>query len=125
MYFHDEIDFVKIILVITKDLVYFTTRVPDTSSTSDTRKNFDFDNDTGETIFSHPCISYLENERLQEEKQFQSKNYLLEMPCSLAKVRLKSVPQKLNFVIAKDISISYTLDCSCKCTCTFPHTYGK
>ena len=59
-------------------------------------KNFDFDNDTSENIFSHPYISYIKNERLQGEKEFHSKNYLLEMPCSHA-----STPQKLNFVMAK------------------------
>ena len=50
------------------------------------------------------------SERLQGEEQFHSKNYLLEMPRSHAKIRLKSAPQKLNFLMAKDISKSYTLD---------------
>ena len=108
------------------NLLYFTTRVPDTSDTSATRttrvKNFDFDNDTSENIFSHPCISYMANERLQEEEQFHSKNYLLEMPCSHIKMRLKSAPQKLNFVMVKAILKSYTLACSCKCPCMFPHS---
>ena len=63
------------------------------------------------------------DERLQGEEPFHSKNYLLEMPCSHAKMRLKSAPQKLNFVMAKAISKGYTLDCSCKCPCTFPHSY--
>ena len=53
------------------------------------------------------------SERLQGEEQFHSKNYLLEMPRSHAKMRLKSAPQKLNFLMAKDLSKSYTLDCSC------------
>ena len=53
------------------------------------------------------------SERLQGEEQFHSKNYLLEMPCSHTKVRLKSAPQKLNFLMAKDISKGYSLDCSC------------
>ena len=39
------------------------------------------------------------NERLQEEEQFHSKNYLLEMLRSHAKMHLKSAPQKLNFVM--------------------------
>ena len=43
---------------------------------------------------------------------------------SHAKMHLKSAPQKLNFVMAKAISKSYTLDCSCKCPCTFPHSYA-
>ena len=67
-------------------------------------KNFDFDNDTSENIFSHPYISYMANERLQGEEQFNSKNYLLEMPHSHAKMHLKIAPQKLNFVMAKAIS---------------------
>ena len=47
-----------------------------TSVTRTTRvKNFDFDNETSENIFSHPYISYMPNERLQGEKQIHSKNY--------------------------------------------------
>ena len=64
------------------------------------------------------------NERIQRDEQFHSNNYLLEMPRSHAKMRLKSAPQKLNFAMAKAISKSYTLDCSCKCPCTFPHSYA-
>ena len=52
------------------------------------------------------------SERSQGEKQFHSKNYLLDMPCSHAKIFLKSAPQKLNFLMAKGISKSYTLYCS-------------
>ena len=58
------------------------------------------------------------------KEQFHSKNCLLEMPCSHAKIHLKSAPQKLNFAMAKSISKRYTLDCSCKCPCTFPHSYA-
>ena len=43
------------------------------------------------------------DERLHGEEQFHSQNYLLEMYRSHAKMRLKSAPQKLNFVIAKAI----------------------
>ena len=53
------------------------------------------------------------SERLQGEEQFHSKNYFLEMPCSHAKLCLKSAPQKLNFLMAEDILKSYSLDCSC------------
>ena len=53
------------------------------------------------------------SERLQVDEQLHSKNYLLEMSHSHARMRLKSAPQKLNFSMAKDISKSYTLDCSC------------
>ena len=55
----------------------------------------------------------MENERLQGKEQFHSKNYILEMPRSHAKMRSKKTPQKLNFVMAKAVSKSYTLDCSC------------
>ena len=85
-----------------------------TSDTSVTRvKKFDFDNCRSKNIFSHPYIYYMVNERLQGAEQFHSKNYLLKMPCSHPKLRLKSAPQKLNFSMAKDISKNYTLDCSC------------
>ena len=81
-----------------------------TSDTSATPvKNFDFDNDTNKSIFSHPYIDYMESERLQREEQFHSKKYLLEMPRSHAKICLKSAPQKLKFLMAKDISKGYTL----------------
>ena len=120
------------------DLVYFTTRVQDRSNASATRtthvwhvrhectqvKNFDFDNNTSENIFSHTYINYIVNERLQGEEKFHSKNYLLEMPYSHAKMRLKSAPQKLNFVMERAISKSYTLDCCCKYPFTFPHGYA-
>ena len=85
-----------------------------TNDTSVTQvKNFDFDNDTSKNIFSHPYIYYVANERLQRQEKFDSKNYLLEMPRSHAKMRLKSAPQKLSFLIAKYISKSYTLDSCC------------
>ena len=64
------------------------------------------------------------NERLQGEEQFHYKNCLLEMPRSHAKMHLKSAPQKLDFVMAKTTSKSYTLDCSCKCPNTSPHSYA-
>ena len=50
------------------------------------------------------------SERLQGEEQFDTKNYLLEMSRFYAKMRLKSAPQKLNFLMAKAISKSCTLD---------------
>ena len=103
-----------------------TTRVRHESYTNDTSatrvKNFDFDNDTSKNIFSHPYIYYMASERLQGEEQFHSRNYLLEMPLSHAKMRLKSAPQKLTFLMAKTISKRCTLDCTCKCSCTFPHS---
>ena len=88
-------------------------------------KNFDFDNEASENIFSHSCIRYMANERLQGEVQFHSKNYLSEMFCSHTKMPLKSASDKLNFVMAKAISKSYTLDYRCKCSCTFLHSYAS
>ena len=86
-----------------------------TNDTSATRvKNFDFDNDTSENIFSHHYINYVANERLQGQEQFYSKNYLLEMTLSHINMRLKSALQNLNFVMAnikKVILKHYALDC--------------
>ena len=97
-----------------------------TNGKSATRvKNFDFDNNTSKNIFSHPHIYYMASERLQEEEQFHSKNYLLEMSRFHAKMRLKSAPQKLNFLMEKATSKSCTLDCSYKCPCTFLHSYAQ
>ena len=77
-------------------------------------KHFDFDNDKSEKIFSRLHFYYMASERLQGEGQFYSKNYFLKMLCSHGKMRLKSAPQKLDIVMAKSISKSYTLalDCS-------------
>ena len=61
-----------------------------TNDTNATRvKNFDFDNDTCKNICSHLYIYYMAIERLHEKEQFHSKSYLLEMPLSNAKMRLK------------------------------------
>ena len=58
-----------------------------TNNTSAKRvKNFDFDNDMSENTFLHPYISYMANERLEREGQFHSKNCLLEMSRSHAKM---------------------------------------
>ena len=87
-------------------------------------KNFDFDNDASKNIFSPPYIYCMASERLQGEEIFHSKKKLLEMPGSHAKMRLKSAPLKLNFLMAKAISKSYTRDCSCKCPCMFLNSYA-
>ena len=52
------------------------------------------------------------------------KIYLLKMTGSHAKMRLKSAPQNLNFVMAKAVSKCDIIDCSYKCPCTFPHSCG-
>ena len=87
-------------------------------------ENLHFDNDTSKNIFSHTYIYYMASKRLQGEEQFHSKNYFLKVPCSHAKMRLKSAPQKLNFLLAKAVSKSYTLDYSCKCPCALPHKHN-
>ena len=66
--------------------------------------NFDFDNNNSKTIFPHPYNYFMVSEILQGEKQFHSKNYVLEMPRFHAEMHLKSPPQKLNFLMAKAIS---------------------
>ena len=97
-----------------------------TSSTSTKRvKNFDFDNDTNKNKFSHSYIYYIARERLWNEEQVYSKNYLFEMPHFHAKMRLKSALQKQNFLMAKARSRSCTLDLSWKWPCTFPHSYAQ
>ena len=87
-------------------------------------KDLDLDSDKKENIFSHPYISYATNERLQGVEQSQSKNYLLETPSSHAKMQLEYAPQKLNFVMEKAMSKSYTLDYRCKFSCRFQHSYA-
>ena len=83
---------------------------------------FDFDNGMSENLFSHSYFSYMANETLQGEKEFYFNNCLFEFSCSHAKMRSKSAPQKLDFVKAKAISKSYTLDYSCKCPCMLSHS---
>ena len=94
----------------------------DTSATLVPHERYECD--TSENNFSYPYISYMAIERLQGEKKFHSKNYLLEMPHSHTKMRLNVSPQKLNFIKAKVISKRHTLDCSCKRPCMFPHSYA-
>ena len=59
----------------------------------------------------------------KERNNFILRTTFMEMPRSHAKMCLKSAPRKLNFVMAKAMSKSYTLECSCKCPCTFRHSY--
>ena len=69
-------------------------------------ENFDFDSDTNKNIFSHPCINYIVNERLQGGEKFHSKNYLLEMLCHMHhKMIAKAISKRLSNILAK----SYTL----------------
>ena len=74
---------------------------------------------------SHPYIYYMASERLQGWEQFHTKTSLLKMSRLHAKMRLKSAPQKLNFLMTKAILQRRTLGCSCKCPCTLPHSYAQ
>ena len=67
-------------------------------------------------------ISWMSYERLHGEERFRSKKYLLEVTPSHSKMRMKSAPEKLNFVMAKAKWKSYTLDCNHKWT--FTHSYA-
>ena len=48
----------------------------------------------------------------------------MQVPPSHAKMRLKSPPQKLKFLMAKGIQKNYTLNCSHKCPCIVTHSYA-
>ena len=76
----------------------------DTSDTGATRvRNFDFGNNTSESIFSHPYVSYMANERLQGEEQFD------ELPFGNASFPCQNVFEKCTtkteLCIGKSISI--------------------
>ena len=64
------------------------------------------------------------DERWHGEEHFHIKNYLSETTPSQGKMHLKSALQKLNLLMAKAISKSYTQNCSQHCPCTFPHSYA-
>ena len=48
----------------------------------------------------------------------------MEVSPSHSKMRLNGAPPKMNFLMAKVIQKSYTLNCSHKCPSTFPHSYA-
>ena len=58
----------------------------------------------------------------KERKYFSLRS--VKVPPSHAKMRLKTGPQKLNFLMARRIQKSYALNCSHKYPCTFPHSYA-
>ena len=111
----------------------WTTRVGHGCYTKTRVKNLIFDNDRSENMFSHSYISYVANEKLQGEQGSSRRdlnlleernNFILRTTFSKCLVTMpRCTPQKLNFVMAKTITKSYTLDCSCKCPCTSPHRY--
>ena len=119
------------------DLVYFITRAPDTwdksakratrkrqephecdtSATQTTQvqvKKIDFDNNTSENIFSQLYIRYMGSKRLKGEKQFHSKNYLLQNALFSWQTAFQKWTlqwQKLYVIKLYAKSKSYTLDC--------------
>ena len=130
-----------------KDLVYLTTRVPDTSDTGATRVLRLF----------HDCnTSVIRATRVQHEfctneksairvKNFDfhnntSENMFLHPYISymvnerlqkkeqfhsknyLSEMYFKSAPQRQNFAVANATSKSYAVDCSCKYPCSFAHS---
>ena len=92
-------------------------RQMDTKDTGEERlKNFHFDNGTSENIFTTLLAIW--------QMTDYNKNYFLEMPRSHAKMRSKSAPQKLNFVIAKVVSKNFIHKISYKCPCTFKNSHA-
>ena len=116
------------------DLVYFTTtQVRDMNDTSATRvrqewyeatrvlqewKNLILITGRVKSYFHTPILAIWLMKDYMEKNNFSLRTAfwkcIVPMP--------KCTPQKLNFVIAKVISRSYTLECSCNCLCTFPHS---
>ena len=86
-------------------------------------KKFNFDNDTSENIFQTPILP-----KWQIKDYNKRNNFILRTPfwkclVPIPKMRSKSALQKLNFLIPKAMSKSYTIDCSCECSRTFRHRY--
>ena len=94
----------------------------DTNDTSATWvKNFDFQNETRENMFSHPTLAIWQMKDYKERNNIILKTTFWQCLIPTPK-NVQSAPQILNFVIAKAISKRYTLNCSCKWPCTFPHS---
>ena len=72
-------------------------------------KKFDFDNDTSENMFSVNCFSYIANERLEGEKQFRSKSYLLiaanVLECSLIVTHSNAASFSIKNILCKTNNI--------------------
>ena len=115
--------FIKVVKDLLYGLVHFTTRVRDTRDTNAVRptrlwrewKILILITACVETYFHIPTLTIWQM-KVQEEKQFHSKNYLLQIPSSHAKMRKYTTKTELC------TSKSYTLYCSCKCPCTFQHS---
>ena len=62
--------------------------------------------------------------RDDKERNYFRRRIVLEVPLSHAKMCLKSASQKVNFLMAKNIQKSYTLNYNHKRPCTFPDSYA-
>ena len=132
-----------------KDLVYLTTRVPDTSDTGATRvpRLFHDCNTsvTGVWYERRMCNTSSARTKKVRLKNFDfhnntSENMFLHPYVSymvnerlqkkeqfhsknyLSEMYFKSAPQRQNFAVANAISKSYPVDCSCKYPCSFAHS---
>ena len=86
-------------------------------------KNLDFVTTGVKTCFHTLIFTIWHAKDYKEKSNF--KNYFLEISLFHVKMRLKSEPQKLIFLMEKATSKSCTPHCSYKCPCTFPHSYAK
>ena len=144
------------LLIFKINLIYFPTRVTDTSDTSvtvtqTTRMRIEWEEcNASETQATQVRHEYYTNEKsanllilimtrvetyyhthilaIWQMKDYKERSsFILRTnfwKVSHAKMRLKSVPQKLNFAMAEAISKSYTLDCCYKWLCIFRHSYA-
>ena len=71
------------------------------------------------TYFHIPILAVWQMKDYKERINFILRN--TSFPCQNA---FEKCITKMNFVMAKAISKSYTLHCRCKCPYTFPHSYA-
>ena len=97
-----------------------------TNDTSVTRvKNFNFVTARVKTYFHTLIFTIWQVKGYKERNNLILRTTFWKLSLFHAKIRLKSAPQKLNFLMEKATSKSCTLDCSYKCSCTFPHSYAQ
>ena len=77
------------------------------------------------TYFYTPIFTIWLMKDYKKRNSFILRTAFLHMFCIHVEMHLKSVPQKVDFLITKAISKSCTLDCSCKCPCTFLNSYTQ
>ena len=99
-----------------------TTRVRHKCYTNDTsEKTFDFDNYGSKNMFHIPIFTIWQVKDYKERS-----NFILSTTFKNASFayqnEFEKCPQKLEFLMVRAISKSYTLDCSCKSPCAYPHS---